>query len=227
VSLDVQGEVFVDLLEHLDLERPHVVAHDYGGAVSLRAHLLHGAAYSSLALVSVVALRPWGSEYFRHVNENAEVLAAVPGTVHEGALRGYVGAAAHRPLSADDLERLVEPWLGPEGQPAFYRQIAEANERYTDEIEPLYPTIDLPTLVVWGREESVIPVDRAYRLAEAIPNAELAIVEGANHLIQLDQPVALSAVLTEWLLRRASAGSDSGDQLLQKSGSSGGEAAGV
>ncbi|MGH8877505.1 MAG: alpha/beta fold hydrolase, partial [Stackebrandtia sp.] len=42
VDLGVQGEVFADLLRHWELRRPHVIAHDYGGAVSLRAHLLHG-----------------------------------------------------------------------------------------------------------------------------------------------------------------------------------------
>ena len=36
VSLDIQGELLHDLLEHLELEAPQVVAHDYGGAVALR-----------------------------------------------------------------------------------------------------------------------------------------------------------------------------------------------
>lgn len=65
VDLGVQGELFANLLAHWNLEDPHVVAHDYGGAVALRAHLLHGASYASLALVDVVALRPWGSDSSR------------------------------------------------------------------------------------------------------------------------------------------------------------------
>jgi pimeloyl-ACP methyl ester carboxylesterase len=54
----VQGELLADLLRYRNVDAPHVVAHDYGGAVSLRAHLVHGARYASLALVDVVALRP-------------------------------------------------------------------------------------------------------------------------------------------------------------------------
>ncbi|WP_410620153.1 alpha/beta fold hydrolase [Amycolatopsis sp. cmx-8-4] len=42
VDFGVQTEAFAALLTHWGLERPHVVAHDYGGAVSLRAHLFHG-----------------------------------------------------------------------------------------------------------------------------------------------------------------------------------------
>ncbi len=100
VSLDVQGEVFARLLEHWDLSSPHVVAHDYGGAVSLRAHLLHGRGYASLALVDVVALAPWGSDYFRLVRDHAEVFEALPPAIHEGALRAYIAGASHRGLAA-------------------------------------------------------------------------------------------------------------------------------
>jgi pimeloyl-ACP methyl ester carboxylesterase len=204
VSLDVQGELLEDLLSHWELESPHMVAHDFGGAVALRAHLLHGKGYASLALVDVVALRPWGSEFFRLVAEHPEVFTRLPRAVHEGALRAYVSGASHRGLSAAALESLVAPWSDDVGQAAFYRQIEQADEAFTDEIEPLYPTIDVPTLVVWGQDDAWIPVDRAHRLHRLIPGARLRIIENAGHLIQLDQPEALTAALSEWLLARSS-----------------------
>ncbi len=199
VSLDVQGELFAELLEHWRLPSPHVVAHDYGGAVSLRAHLLHHATYASLALVDVVALAPWGSEFFRLVGRHPVVFEALPPAVHEGALRAYVASASHVGLTEAALEDLVSPWRGEEGQRAFYRQIAEADERFTDEIVDLLPGMDLPVLIVWGREDTWIPVDRAHRLHELIPNARVRIVDEAGHLIQLDQPAALAVVLAQWL----------------------------
>jgi pimeloyl-ACP methyl ester carboxylesterase len=205
VSLDVQGELFAELLEHWELRSAHVVAHDFGGAVSLRAHLLHGAAYASLALVDVVALSPWGSPYFRLVGEHPDVFTALPPAVHEGALRAYVAGASHRGLNTEALDDLVAPWLGPEGQAAFYRQIAQADERFTDEFIDRLPSIDVPVLVVWGRDDTWIPVDRGHRLADSVPGSTLRIVEGAGHLIQLDQPVALAAILTDWLGVRVAA----------------------
>jgi pimeloyl-ACP methyl ester carboxylesterase len=199
VSLAAQGALFADLLEHWDLTDPHVVAHDYGGAVSLRAHLLHGARYRSLALVDVVALAPWGSPFFRLVAENASVFAQLPPALHEALVRAYIDGAAHRRLRPEELDLLAAPWLGHEGQAAFYRQIAQADQRYTDEIEPRYPEIDLPVLVVWGVDDTWIPVDRAHRLAEQIPGAELRLVSEAGHLIQLDAPEHLTAILHGWL----------------------------
>jgi pimeloyl-ACP methyl ester carboxylesterase len=77
--------------------------------------------------------------------------------------------------------------------------LAQADQRYTDEIEPLYPTLDLPVQVVWGTEDTWIPVDRAHRLAAQIPGARLDLVPDAGHLIQLDAPAHLTAVLARWL----------------------------
>lgn len=204
VSLDVQGELLADLLGHWSLTRPHVVAHDYGGAVSLRTHLLHGASYASLALVDVVALAPWGSEFFRLVRDHADVFTALPPAVHEGLVRSYITGASHAGLEDEHLRMLVEPWLGDAGQAALYRQMAQADQAYTDEVEPHYPALDLPVLVAWGTEDAWIPVDRAHRLADLIPGARLELIAGAGHLVQLDAPVALATALHRWLtgLRR-------------------------
>lgn len=207
VSLGTQGELFAALLAHWGLAdpdagpgtRPHVVAHDYGGAVALRAHLLHGASYRSLALVDVVALAPWGSDFFRLVGANSEVFGAIPAVMHEALVRAYVGTAAARAMTERAEDMLVGPWLGERGQAAFYRQIAQADQRYTDEIEPRYPSLELPVTVIWGAEDSWIPVDRAHRLAALIPGARAHVVPGAGHLIQLDAPAALTGHLARWL----------------------------
>lgn len=198
VDLGVQGELFADLLDFWGLDRPHVVAHDFGGAVALRTRLLHGAAYASLALVDVVALSPWGSPFFNLVKEHAAVFEQLPAAVHRGAVEAYIRGASHRGLRADDLAMLVEPWADAEGQAAFYRQIAQADERFTAEIEPLYGSITEPVHIVWGREDTWIPSDRAQRLGERIPHASIALIDGAGHLIQLDAPAALAAELTRW-----------------------------
>jgi pimeloyl-ACP methyl ester carboxylesterase len=203
VDLGTQGRLFADLVSEWGLEEPHVVAHDFGGAVALRARLLHGARYASLCLVDVVALSPWGSPFFTLVKQHADAFARLPPAVHRGAIEAYIRGASHRGLRADDLAMLVEPWTGEAGQAAFYRQIAEADERFTDDVEPLYGNVTEPVHVVWGTEDTWIPVDRATRLHQAIPHSSVAMIEGAGHLIQLDAPAALAAELTRWLTARS------------------------
>jgi pimeloyl-ACP methyl ester carboxylesterase len=91
------------------------------------------------------------------------------------------------------------PGSGAVGQAAFYRQIAQADQAFTDAVESLYPSVGLPTLIVWGEQDRWIPVDRARRLAGLIPGARLELIAAAGHLVQLDQPVALATTLHRWL----------------------------
>lgn len=199
VSLAAQGRVFAELLTTWGLREPLVVAHDIGGCVALRAHLLHGARYRALALVDAVTLAPWGSPFFRLVAAHTEVFAQLPARLHAALVREYVSSASARGLHPATLEALVAPWLGEPGQGAFYRQIAQADQRHTDEIEPRYRDIDLPVLVCWGEEDTWLPVAQARELVKRIPGARLRLLPGAGHLVQEDAPAQLTGVLLRFL----------------------------
>ncbi|KZB79285.1 alpha/beta fold hydrolase [Amycolatopsis regifaucium] len=201
VDFGVQAEAFAALLTHWGLDRPHVVTHDYGGAVSLRTHLVHEVAYASLLMADVVAIPPAGSPFFRLVKQHPDVLAQVPPYIHEALVKAYIGNASHRGLHEDDLARLAAPWLGEEGQPAFYRQIAAYDERYLEENEALLDRIDLPVKILWGTEDTWIPPATGERLAAGIRGASLTPVERAGHLVHLDAPVVMATELRSWLTR--------------------------
>jgi pimeloyl-ACP methyl ester carboxylesterase len=195
VSLGSQGALFADLLEHWQLERPAVVAHDYGGAVALRAHLLHGRQFSSMTLIDVVALAPWGSAFFRLVGDHASVFEQLPPDLHRALVEQYVRGASHRGLSSEALGALIAPWIGRKGQAAFYRQIAQADQRFTDDIEPRYATLEIPVHLIWGAEDRWIPPERAHRLHAMIAGSTLQLIEGAGHLVQFDAPDELNAAI--------------------------------
>ncbi|WP_395575140.1 alpha/beta fold hydrolase [Streptomyces sp. BK79] len=199
VSLAAQGRVFTEILAHWGLEEPLVVAHDFGGAVALRAHLLHGARYRALALVDPVALAPWGSPFFRLVGEHSEVFEQLPPALHHALVREYITSASSPGLHPAVLDRLVRPWLGDLGQPAFYRQIAQADQRYTDEVQDKYGEIAIPTLVCWGQDDTWIPVAKGRELAARIPGARLEPIADAGHLVQEDAPAELTAALIAFL----------------------------
>jgi len=199
VSLKAQGEVFAELLGVWGLSNPSVIAHDFGGCVALRAHLLHKTEYRRLALVDPVALAPWGSPFFRLVAEHAAVFGQLPAPLHEALVREYVGSASHRGLLPEVLDALVAPWTDAAGQAAFYRQIAQADQRYTDEIQPLYPTLNLPVTVCWATEDTWIPPAKGEELASLIPGARLRPIPDAGHLVPLDAPARLLGELIAFL----------------------------
>ena len=63
------------------------------------------------------------------------------------------------------------------------------------------PLIDVPTLVVHGAEDQLIPVSEAEILATSLPDAELVIVPGAGHLLNLEQPDAFNDAVRVFLER--------------------------
>ena len=71
------------------------------------------------------------------------------------------------------------------------------------EVEQLLPAIACPTLVMCGNADSWSPPAQHERIAAAIPNSELVIVEGAGHMIQLEAPDAVNAAIARWLARPA------------------------
>ena len=195
-AMDVQGRVFVEVLAHWGLQRPSVVAHDFGGAVTLRAHLLHGADFERYVLMNVVAMRPWGSAFFDHVGRHVEAFLGLPPHIHRAVVTAYIESAFAAPLSEADINALTAPWLNEAGQRSFYKQFAQADEAFTAEVEPMFGQLRCPTSVIWGEDDPWIPLARGQALAAAVGQGRLHVIKDAGHMPQLEQPdTAANAIL--------------------------------
>jgi pimeloyl-ACP methyl ester carboxylesterase len=199
VSLGVQNLVFAALLDHWGLERPDVVAHDFGGTTALRTHLLNGRDYRSLTLIDPVAIGPSGSPFVQAAKNQEQTFANLPAYIHAAILRAYIAGAVHRELPDNEMHLYMEPWLGKVGQAAFYRQIAQMSDRYTDEVEHRYGEVRCPVTILWGERDAWIPHERGETLARRIPNAGYRLVPEASHLLQEDAPEAIVATVLDFL----------------------------
>ncbi len=64
---------------------------------------------------------------------------------------------------------------------------------------PLLSEITVPTLVVAGREDKLISIDHSRSLADLIPDAQFTVIPEAGHLTPMEQPIATSRVIGEFL----------------------------
>ena len=199
VSRGVQSELFAALYRHWGLGSPDVVAHDFGGSNALRGHLLNGLDYRSLVLVDPVAISPQGSPLVQAARKHEEVFASLPTYIHEAMLRAYIGTAVGSALHEDEMQRYLAPWLGDEGQKAFWRQVAQMDDKYTEEVEWRYGEMRCPVAILWGEEDEWIPMADGRELARRMGTASFTPVPDAKHLMQEDAPEAIvAAALRLW-----------------------------
>ena len=64
---------------------------------------------------------------------------------------------------------------------------------------PLLAQVSVPSLVITGEEDEMIPVDESRKMAAAINGAKLVIIPGAGHLANLEQPDAFNNALNTFL----------------------------
>jgi 3-oxoadipate enol-lactonase len=87
---------------------------------------------------------------------------------------------------ADPVRGRIRRW-SVDGVLALLRALAERPDS-TD----MLGHIDVPTLVVYGTEDVIVPLEESRAMASAILRAEVAEFEGAAHLVNLEQPQAFS-----------------------------------
>jgi len=83
------------------------------------------------------------------------------------------------------------------GVEALARQLAAVMGRIDS--RPSLPAISVPTLVLVGDGDPLIPLDRAEEMATAIPAARLVVVPECGHISTLEQPEAVNHALIEWI----------------------------
>ncbi|MEY9184158.1 pimeloyl-ACP methyl ester carboxylesterase [Bradyrhizobium sp. USDA 326] len=198
----IQNRLFATLVNYWGIERPDVVAHDFGGSAALRAHLLDRVEYSSLVLIDPVAISPQGSALVQAAKAHREVFAALPAYIHEAILRAYIGAAVMHSLREEEMRLYLAPWLDDGGKKAFWRQIAQMDDKYSKDVEGRYDEIRCPVTILWGEKDQFIPLKDGEELVRRIPGARFIVVPDAKHLVQEDAPEAIvAAVLDVWRQR--------------------------
>ena len=195
VTAPVQSDLLAALIGHWGLERPQVVGHDFGGLAALRAHFLSGVAFAKLHLVNAVATLPSGSPFYAHVARHEAAFAGLPDYAHEALFRAYIQQAAHYPLREEAIGTYFAPWSGDVGKPAFYRQIAQADRGHIAEAEARYRPTDFEVHIVWGTQDTFIPLAQGRALEERVGAASFTPIEMAAHLVQEDAPEALLGAL--------------------------------
>jgi len=208
VSIATHSLTLVELLDHWGLEAPAAAGHDIGGAIALRAHLLHQRGFRRLALLDAVVLAPWITPTTRHIQAHLDVYRTMPNHVFDQVAAAHLRTAVVGDLDEDVFEAYHGRWRGAHGQAAYLEKVAGFDEQHTRELEPLLATIGVPVLVLWGAEDAWLDPALAHRLGDVIPGASVRLIAGAGHFVMEDAPLEVTQSVVDFfsLTGLASAG---------------------
>lgn len=196
-----------DLLAALDVPSATIVGHSFGGGVAMQLAYQHPELCDRLVLVGSGGLGREVSWLLRLVTlPGAEHLMPLmfPRLVADGGtevikLLDKVGLRAPR---LGEMWRSYSSLAGTANRKAFVRTIRgviEPGGQTVNALDRLYLAAHLPTLIVWGERDDIIPVSHAYAAHEAIPGSTLCVLEGVGHFPHAEAPERFMNVLDEFL----------------------------
>jgi pimeloyl-ACP methyl ester carboxylesterase len=181
-----------DVVEALGLERPHLVGHSMGGMIAAEMACVNNASVAKLALLAPVGLwldaHPLPDLFATPPWELPGLLFADPAAGQKLLLAGldFGNDAALTRFMVENARR-----LGSAGKILFPIPNRRLSKR-------LY-RLRADTLLVWGRQDKLVPPVYAARWQDLIPKARLAWIEGAGHMLQLEQPAAAAEAIAGFL----------------------------
>jgi pimeloyl-ACP methyl ester carboxylesterase len=206
-SLGGLANVLRDLTGALQIPRATLIGHSLGGGVAMQFSYQYPERTERLVLVSSGGLGPDVGVLLR--------LATLPGSelflsLTAPAARSVLAKAASvgevlriRPSAdATFYGRAFTALAEPETRAAFLgtlRGVVSTRGQLVDARDRLYLAETMPTLIVWGERDAVIPVEHAHEAHEAMPGSRLEVFEDAGHLPQLDDPERFVAALEDFM----------------------------
>lgn len=72
---------------------------------------------------------------------------------------------------------------------------------YSQTLPYLLGAVRVPSLIVWGDDDKVVPISAGRRLLSALPDARLEVVQSCGHCVDMEQPEALARLVTDFIGR--------------------------
>lgn len=181
-----------ELQDALGIASSHVVGHSMGGWI---ASLL---AYESPERVDRLVLVASGGLLTRP-------LPAMAGWTppDDTVIAASLSFLAERGVDVAGLQTRFEALAADEERTGRFRRVmahmSEGETRARYNTGRRLPKVSCPTLVVWGSEDEVNPLEMARRTAELVAGSELLVIEGAHHMVPAERPDALHRGILDFL----------------------------
>jgi pimeloyl-ACP methyl ester carboxylesterase len=194
-SLTDYAECLASLIEHLELDRPHILGLSFGGGLALEFYRIYPKIPGSLILVSAYA--GWaGSLPAREVEERLQNGLKQSEMPPEEVVKIWI-PTLFTDSTPDDVVKesaRIMSDFHPAGMRTMLRAFAKAD------LNGMLPEIVVPVLLLYGDTDQRSPLHIAQKLHSGIPSSKLVVLEGVGHVVHSEAPEKFNTAVREFLV---------------------------
>lgn len=201
-SIQSQARVISRLMDRLGIGRATIVGSSYGGAVALNFTLDHPARVEKLVLVDAVC----NDEALRHpilrltsirgIGELLTPFIADSKLFLKKRMHSTLAKANHHLITQERIDNVRRPLLSREGHHSL---LATSRNWSASRLEQDAHLIKCPTLIIWGEDDTVIPIKNGYKLRSEIPDSRLVVLKDCGHVPQEERSDLFSTLVSEFV----------------------------
>lgn len=206
-GIAAQAEYLDAAMTALRVARGIIVGIDIGGDVALRLAAKRPERVEKLVLINTPAFDEIPSKDITQMQRSTAkfafrttrgVLGAAP--LIEGVLKGSVADPETR-MPVKLIARYLAPFAGRDGVNHLLNLASSITADDLDDVD--LQTIHVPALVVWGDEDQWVDPKMADRLVNALPDGRLVRLAGIGRLVPEENPEQMTALLLDFMKKRA------------------------
>jgi pimeloyl-ACP methyl ester carboxylesterase len=174
------------MLDGLELDSIALVGLGFGGWIAAEMAVMNQRRLRRLVLVNAMGLKPPESE--------GEILDQMLIDLPDYVQEGCADKESFVRLFGEEVER--PQTLQWDYAREMTARIAWKPYMFSQQLPHLIGGVQVPTLVIWGSQNRVVPIVCGEAYARAMPNTKLETVDGAGQWVDLEQPEALANLVT-------------------------------
>jgi len=172
-----------NLLRTLGIQRAVVVGLGFGGWLAAEIATMCGHDFSRMVLVSPMGVQPKKEYIFDQFLVSTE---------------DYAKAMFHDQRAFDQIYTQEPGFEQLEGWETCREMTSRTGWKpymWNRALPGLLKGVSIPTLIVWGREDKIVPLECAQLYAEALPNARVSVIDQCGHAVDLEKPAQLTRLV--------------------------------
>src|SRR5689334_22321388 len=200
-TFDDCARCIVDILDGLGVTRTHFVGNSWGGMIGATFAALYPERIGSAVLMNCTASPASARQKLEYgfLLRLSGLLGGIRQPLTRSVLKAFLGPTTFR--TRPDVVAFVRDTVQRvdvrSGRWAVRSVVAARPDQ-----RALLARVSTPVLVVAGVEDTTFPVPETIAMAEAIPGAAVAVLEGVGHLAALENPAVVNKLIGEFVFRR-------------------------